>query len=72
MIKHCKVCGKVIPEARLKILPGTVTCVEHSETGKKVGVPINLGSGEDTYTELNIMNEDEALRFERLKRRYNE
>lgn len=72
MIKHCKVCGIVIPEKRLEILPGTATCVNHSSAGKKVGVPIAIGKGEEIFTDLNIMNADEADRFERLKRRYNE
>lgn len=54
----CKVCGEPIPEKRIQILPGTKTCVKHSSSSKLVGMPITIGKGDDTYTDLNIMSEE--------------
>lgn len=54
----CVVCGAEIPPKRLKILPGTKTCVNHSTSSKLVGIPITVGQGDHTYTDLNIMTED--------------
>lgn len=66
-MKYCKVCGIEIPEARIKILPSTDTCVNHSSAEKKVGMPISLGQGDHTYVELNIMEAEEFKRFEKLR-----
>ena len=63
----CIKCGTTIPKARLKALPNAKTCVKHSDAEKKVGTPIMLGSGDDTYVELNIMEADEFKRFEKMK-----
>jgi len=65
---NCKICGKEIPEARLKALPGTKTCIDHSATEKKVGVPISLGQGDHTYVELNIMEAEDHKQFQKLNR----
>lgn len=54
----CTVCGNEIPLERLKILPKTKTCVTHSTSSKLVGVPVTIGTGDHTYTDLNIMTED--------------
>lgn len=70
-MKYCN-CGKQIPDARLKAMPGATTCVDCSKAEKKVGVPVTFGQGDHTWTELNIMNEEEHVRFERLKKRYGE
>jgi hypothetical protein len=64
---NCVKCGIKIPEARLKILPNTLTCVEHSSTNKLVGVPINIGQGDHCYTELDIMDVETFNKFERLR-----
>lgn len=36
--KECVKCGKKISKARLKVLPGTDTCVRCSGAEKKIGV----------------------------------
>ncbi len=36
----CKTCGRLIPVERLKTIPDTATCVEHSEEGRYIGVPL--------------------------------
>jgi hypothetical protein len=63
----CIKCGNVIPEARVKALPNVRTCINHSDAEKKVGTPIMLGTGEDTYVELNIMEAEDYKRFEKMK-----
>jgi hypothetical protein len=64
---NCIKCGVKIPEARLKAIPGTVTCVKHSSASKLVGVPVNLGQGDHCYTELAIMDAETFDKFERLR-----
>jgi hypothetical protein len=65
----CKVCGDIIPPKRIEILgPHTNTCVKHSTAGKKVGVPITYGTGEDIYVELDVMEEEDFKKFERLQK----
>lgn len=67
MVKTCIRCGKLIPEGRLKILPKTETCVEHSDIEKKVGTPITYGEGDHTYVELNIMDAKDYKRIEKSR-----
>lgn len=64
---NCISCNKPIPEGRLKALPKTTTCVNCSTTGKKMGVPRQYGEGEDTFTELDIMEEDIYKVYERYR-----
>jgi hypothetical protein len=63
MSKLCKFCKNEIPAGRLKALPTAVTCVECSTAGMKRGVPVQLGSGDHTCTELLIMEEDTYFRY---------
>ena len=55
-MRTCKICGEIIPEGRLKALPDTETCVEHSEIKKKLGFKII--TGKTTYTELDIVDDE--------------
>ncbi len=65
----CIVCGTDIPPKRIEILgPSTNTCVNHSTANKKVGIPVTLGQGDHTYTELNIMEQETYEKLEKLKR----
>ena len=59
-IVKCTKCGKEIPPKRVEILPNTKTCVNCSTTGAYVGRPVQLGKGEDTYIELDIMTPEQA------------
>ena len=59
-IVNCTKCGKEVPPKRIEILPNTKTCVNCSTTGAYVGRPVQLGKGEDTYTELDIMTPEQA------------
>ena len=55
-MKNCIVCGKEIPEARIKALPDAKTCVEHSNAGRVAGYQVI--TGKDTYTELEITSQE--------------
>ena len=48
-MKNCKVCDQPIPEGRLKALPYTETCVQHSESSKFVANVISHGDLEDDF-----------------------
>ena len=56
MNRICKKCGNDISEGRLKILPKTQTCVDCSDIKKKKGFKVI--TGKDTYTELEIVDEE--------------
>ncbi|HHV62017.1 MAG TPA: hypothetical protein GXX51_05185 [Firmicutes bacterium] len=54
MQKKCEICGKIIPEERLRILPETKRCVECAE---KNGPDVHakrrdVGMDIDTYKDL--------------------
>jgi hypothetical protein len=63
--RRCVVCDIIIPEARIKILPNTRTCVAHSTTGAKRGVPMMFGEKDHTWTDMVIMESDEYERYEK-------
>lgn len=54
MKKFCRVCGIEISEGRLKALPDTNTCTEHSRAEKKLG--FRIITGKNTYSELDIVD----------------
>ena len=55
MAKYCK-CGAVIPNGRLKALPGVTTCISCSSTERVRGHRII--SGKTSYTEMEIVSPD--------------
>lgn len=57
--RFCKVCGEEINPLRVKALPSAVTCVEHSNAAPKRGRILTLGSGDHTYNEIEILEEDQ-------------
>ena len=61
-MKLCKVCGNEIPEGRLKVLPETNTCVQHS-TQEKFGFNIiQHGTIEDDgFQEVEIVRNPRAM-----------
>jgi hypothetical protein len=52
----CIRCKQPIPEGRLKILPGTKTCVNCSTTQMKRAITITTEEGEDTYTQIVVVD----------------
>ncbi len=55
---ECIHCGQEIPEARLKALPQTKTCVSCSQTNRVYGFAVI--SGKTTYSEIQIVSEEAA------------
>lgn len=64
--KLCR-CGKTIHPQRLKALPNTETCVDCSNVGKKGGVVVTKGEGEDTFNDIVIMDADQLSTYNKLK-----
>lgn len=54
----CTVCQEEINPLRIKALPDTKTCVNHSTVGAKRGRILTLGEGDHTYNEIEILDED--------------
>lgn len=67
MSRFCKNCGVEIPPQRLKILPNTVSCVKCSDVSLRKGIPVQLGEGDHTCTELIIVDEEEYNNYYKLK-----
>jgi hypothetical protein len=56
---NCIKCGDIIPEGRLKALPGAKTCVNCSGVQKKGAVTIMKGTGDHTWIEtIHLEHED--------------
>lgn len=64
--KYCKFCGEEIHPLRLDILPNTVTCVKCSKEKPKAGRIVTHGTGEEIYTEMEILTREQAIKLERL------
>jgi hypothetical protein len=57
-MKICKVCGVDIPEGRLKALPRTETCTEHSTAEKFCATVVSFGNPEDdAFQEIDILRD---------------
>lgn len=66
-MKRCIHCQEEIHPLRVKVLPHTKTCVTCSTEGPKRGRILTLGEGDHTYTEIEVLDEDqyrEAVRLE--------
>jgi hypothetical protein len=55
----CIHCGEEIHPKRLEILPTAKTCVACSTTGKKGGLTVMKGTGEDTWIETIPMEQED-------------
>lgn len=65
-MKPCKVCGCEIPAARIKALPHTQTCVQHSDVSRFSVNIVQIGTLEgDGYQEVEIVRDPKAM--EQLK-----
>lgn len=51
-------CGDEINPLRVKALPETKTCINHSTVGAKRGRILTLGEGDHTYNEIEILDEE--------------
>ena len=64
--RFCKFCGEEIHPMRLEILPETITCVKCSKEKPKAGRIVTHGTGEEIYTEVEILSREQAIKLERL------
>lgn len=64
----CTLCGGKIHPKRLKIIPGTKTCVECSTTSQKKGAIVVGGAGDHTWVDLMVMEEDQYVQYEESKK----
>lgn len=49
MERYCRFCGELIPEGRLKALPNTSTCVQHSQSERYGAITVvNHKTGNET------------------------
>jgi len=55
-MRYCIHCNESIPDGRIKALPNVKTCVNCSNTGKKLG--FSVITGKTTYSELDIVDEN--------------
>jgi len=62
--KKCTVCGVEIPAGRIKAVPNTRTCVQHSQTDRYVGTVVSIGNPEagDSFQEFDIVRTEEGKR----------
>jgi len=60
---NCVKCGEIIPEGRLKALPGTKTCVNCSGTKKKGTVTLMKGEGDHTWIETIHLDHAEYVKY---------
>lgn len=65
--RFCKVCGEEINPLRVKVLPTAVTCVEHSNAGRKKGRILSLGEGDHNYNEIEILEEEDYIRAQQYE-----
>lgn len=60
-MKNCRVCGQQIPEGRLKAVPGTDVCTQHSNTSAYIANIVGVGNPEDDHYEvLDIVRDAKA------------
>jgi len=60
---NCTKCGEVIPEGRLKALPGAKTCVACSNVKMKGVVTVMKGEGDHTWIETIHLEHDEHKKY---------
>ena len=60
---NCIKCGEIIPEGRLKALPGAKTCVNCSGTKKKGTVTVMKGEGDHTWIETIHLDHAEYVKY---------
>lgn len=61
-MKTCKVCSAPIPEGRLKAIPNTDTCTQHSGATKFAANVVQHGVLEDDgFQEIDIIRDQKSL-----------
>jgi len=66
--RDCEICGVQIPEARLKVLPHTTTCVRCSSEKPRAGIMVDT-AGNNSGLELQMVQDPDNEYFKKeLKR----
>ena len=62
-MKNCCVCNQPIPEGRLKLLPNTMTCVQHSNANRYSANLVSYGDPEkgELNQEVQIIRDPKAV-----------
>lgn len=61
-MKKCKVCNQLIPEGRLKAIPGTQVCTAHSNATAYIANVVGIGDPEDDhYQEIDIIRDPNTI-----------
>ena len=60
--RFCK-CGIEIPQARIKILPNTKTCVNCSDVQTKKAIIVQQGEGDHTYNETIFLEHEQYEKY---------
>lgn len=61
-MRSCKVCGTIIPTARIEILPETQVCVAHSEEKPKRAF-IEGSASHKTWDVVILSGDDPTVRY---------
>ena len=66
----CIKCGEIVPEGRLKALPGTKTCVNCSGARMKGAVTLMKGEGDHTWIETIHLDADDFDKYQELENKF--
>lgn len=67
MSRQCITCGVEIDPRRIKILPHTQTCTQHSTAEKKVAMTVQMGEGDHTWIETYAVDRDVFEKIQELE-----
>ena len=70
MSRQCITCGIEIDPRRIKILPHTQTCTQHSTAEKKVAVTVQIGEGDHTWIETYAVEREDYDKMMELEKNY--
>ena len=70
MSRQCITCGIEIDPRRIKILPHTQTCTQHSTAEKKVAVTVQMGEGDHTWIETYAVEREDYDKMIELEKNY--
>ena len=70
MSRKCITCGIEIDPRRIKILPQTQTCTQHSTAEKKVAVTVQMGEGDHTWIETYAVEREDYDKMMELEKNY--
>ena len=70
MSRQCITYGIEIDPRRIKILPHTQTCTQHSTAEKKVAVTVQMGEGDHTWIETYAVEREDYDKMMELEKNY--